>query len=44
MADGLLMETRNADNRRPAARRTAWLLAALALGVYLLFFFLGSFR
>lgn len=27
--------------RRSAARRTAWLLAALALGFYLLFYFLG---
>ncbi len=44
MADGLSKETGGDGDRRSAARRTAWLVAALALGFYLLFYFLGPVR
>jgi hypothetical protein len=39
-----MKERGDLDTRRSAARRTAWLLAALVVGFYLSFYFLGQVR
>jgi len=44
VADEVLKEAAGAEPRRSAARRTAWLLAMLAAGFYLLFYLVESFR
>ncbi len=43
-AQGPMSSGERPDSRRAAARRTAWCLAALAFGIYLLLYFLGQLR